>query len=246
LKLAWRDCHTCRTIKTNGGDSRSRRKAATMKVTFIGAARSAGFVLLVALGAPGAAIAADDASSARQQNIQTKLDYCQTCHGPAGQGYVGYYTMPRLAGQPPQYIVNQLQAFTEKRRINQVMLNVAHGLTPAMYQGLAHYFASQNPPPFGGGPRVSLALGRAIFANGLPESNVPACAACHGATGHGQRQIPRLAGQLYSYVVKALSGWGRERGQGGAPDISAIMGPTSHNLTAAQISAIAAYVSTLK
>jgi mono/diheme cytochrome c family protein len=44
-----------------------------------------------------------------------------------------------------------------------------------------------------------------------------------------------------------LRNWGRERGQGGTKeDTSAIMAPTAHNLTPAQVAAVAAYVSTLK
>lgn len=208
-------------------------------------AQRAAFSLLLAIGAQSAANAAGDAASARQQDVHSKLAYCQTCHGPSGQGFRGYFTMPRLAGQPPQYIVNQLRAFTEKRRANEVMLNVSHGLTSNQFQGLADFFAAQNPPAYGGGPRESLALGKAIFDTGLPDENIPACSACHGATGHGQRQIPRLAGQLYWYVVEALNRWDSERGQKGQ-DISALMSPTAHNLTAAQKSALAAYVSTLK
>ena len=82
----------------------------------------------------------------------------------------------------------------------------------------------------------------------MPEANIAACSACHGPDAKGHGEIPRLAGQLYPYTVKALSGWTRERGQGGAgkSDASAIMVPTTHNLNPAQISALAAYLSTLR
>jgi cytochrome c553 len=178
--------------------------------------------------------------------LQAKLEYCKTCHGLGGEGYRGYYVMPRLAGQQPEYIVNQLRAFQERRRLNPIMSNVAHGIAPGTIGELAAHFRALNPTPFGGAPNASLALGKEIFATGLPESNIPACSACHGPDARGQNAIPRLAGQLYWYTVKALTSWGKERGQGGAKDLSAIMGPTAHNLTTAQVSAIAAYVSSLK
>src|SRR6202022_2112584 len=98
-----------------------------------------------------------------------------------------------------------------------------------------------NPKPFGGGPRGSLAEGKRIFDEGLPEANVPACPACHGPTGKGQNEIPRLAGQVYEYTMGQLMGWKKERGQGSAIDTSAIMAPTAHNLTGAQVEAVAAY-----
>src|SRR5580693_2401454 len=57
-------------------------------------------------------------------SLESKFDYCTTCHGPSAQGFRGYYTMPRLAGQQVQYIENQLLAFLEQRRHNPVMANV--------------------------------------------------------------------------------------------------------------------------
>ena len=179
-------------------------------------------------------------------SLEAKILYCKTCHGLQAQGYRGYLPMPRLAGQQPQYLENQLRAFIERRRTNPVMANVAHVLTPAMVSGLAAHFDSLDPPPIGGAPRHSLAQGKEIFENGLPESNVPACSACHGAEAKGQNEIPRLAGQLYEYTVAQLSGWSKVRGQGTAVDTSAIMAPTAHNLTHAQIEAVAAYMSTLR
>ena len=179
-------------------------------------------------------------------SLEAKLLYCKTCHGLQAQGYRGYLPMPRLAGQQPQYLENQLRAFIERRRTNPVMANVAHVLTSSMVSGLAAHFENLDPPPIGGAPRHSLAQGKEIFENGLPESNVPACSACHGAEGKGQNEIPRLAGQLYEYTVAQLSGWSKVRGQGTAVDTSAIMAPTAHNLTHAQSEAVAAYVSTLR
>jgi cytochrome c553 len=181
-----------------------------------------------------------------KQSLEAKLDYCKTCHGLSGQGFRGYFPIPRLAGQQPQYIENQLRAFIERRRTNPVMLNVTHGLSPAMIPGLATQFKNLHPAPFGGGPRTGVALGRKIFEEGLPDSNVPACFACHGPDAKGHGEIPRLAGQLYWYTVKVLSNWTKERGHGSAKDISAIMVPTTHNLTHAQIAAVAAYVSYLR
>jgi cytochrome c553 len=187
-------------------------------------------------------------SAGYADELQAKLAYCKTCHGLSGQGYHGYYTMPRLAGQQPKYIENQLRAFIEHRRKNQIMANVAHVLSPSMLSALANHFRNLNPPPLGGGgSRGDTATGKRIFEEGLPESNVPACSACHGQDAKGQDQIPRLAGQLPDYFYNKLVNWTAERGQNTSmPDSSAVMGPTSHNLTQSQIAAVAAYVSGLR
>ncbi len=127
------------------------------------------------------------------------------------------------------------------------MANVAHVLSPAMVAGLADNFHALNPRPLGGGPRELVPEGRRIFQEGVPEANIAACAACHGPDAKGSGEIPRLAGQLYPYVVRTLSNWSRERGQSPAnPDSSTIMAPVAHSLNRSQIAAIAAYVSDLK
>jgi cytochrome c553 len=189
-------------------------------------------------------VACSVASNGQERGgFEAKIEYCKTCHGLSAQGYRGWFPMPRLAGQQPQYVENQLRAFIERRRTNPVMANVAHVLSPSMVAALANYFESLDPRSIGGAPRGSLALGKRIYEEGLPESNVPACSACHGSEGKGQNEIPRLAGQLYEYTVGQLTGWAKVRGQGSAVDTSAIMAPTAHNLTRSQVEAVAAYVS---
>jgi len=75
---------------------------------------------------------------------------------------------------------------------------------------------------------------------------VAACAACHGPNATGRDQFPRLAGQLYPYVIKELTNWSSERGQvQDKPDTSFIMQPVAHSLTKPEIEAVAAYVSSL-
>ncbi len=126
------------------------------------------------------------------------------------------------------------------------MFNVAHSLSPGMVSALAANFRSLNPKPIGGAPRQLVAMGKKIFEDGMPEANIAACAACHGPDATGSGEIPRLAGQLYPYVVKTLNNWGKERGRNPArPDTSAIMSPVAHSLSRSQIEAVAAFVSYL-
>jgi cytochrome c553 len=188
-----------------------------------------------------------DRSAFSKSSFEAKLGYCQDCHGRSGQGYRGFYPIPRLAGQQTQYFENQLRAFVERRRPNKIMANVAHVLSPTMMSALATTFTNFNPAPLGGGPKALVATGRKIFEDGVPEANVAACAACHGPEATGTGPIPRLAGQLYPYVVSELTNWGSERGQNPTePDTSAIMSPIAHSLNRSQIEAVAAFVSSLK
>src|SRR5262249_44339077 len=81
--------------------------------------------------------------------------------------------------QQPVYFENQLRAFIEHRRTNNIMFNVAHSLSPAMINALTAHFASLHPPPIGGAPRQLDATGRKIFEDGMPEVNISSFAACH-------------------------------------------------------------------
>src|SRR3984893_4465939 len=85
-----------------------------------------------------------------KQELEAKIAYCKTCHGVSGQGFRGAFPMPRLAGQQPEYLENQLQAFIDRRRTNPVMFNVAHVLSPSMLTALATHFKDLNPKPVGG------------------------------------------------------------------------------------------------
>ena len=125
-----------------------------------------------------------------------------------------------------------MRAFVERRRPNDIMSNVAHVLSPAMISGSRREFSEASIPiRLVVRRRHHVAAGKTIFQDGVPDANVAACAACHGPDAPGSGQIPRLAGQLYPYIVSELSNWGKERGQNPAkPDTSAIMSPVAHSL----------------
>lgn len=151
-------------------------------------------VALVVLSAGVRAGAVDE-----RDYLQAKIGYCEDCHGRAGQGYVGYLTMPRLAGQTTTYLEGQLRAFAERRRDAELFLNMAriHGVSPSLRTALAEHFHHANPRPFDGAPRHLAAAGKRIYDDGVPDANIPACTACHGPDASGQGPNPRLAGQLY-------------------------------------------------
>src|ERR1700680_1767999 len=88
---------------------------------------------------------ANDTSTVSSQEVQAKLQYCNVCHGVSAQGFLGYYPIPRLAGQQVAYIENQLKGFVEHKRTSNIMFNVGHVLSPAMITALATIFHDLNP-----------------------------------------------------------------------------------------------------
>jgi cytochrome c553 len=92
-----------------------------------------------------------------------------------------------------------------------------------------------------------VATGKKIYQEGVPGTDIPACASCHGPGAKGDGAFPRLAGQLHDYFLRKLVNWSKERGQDPAkPDTSAIMEPIARGLTEPQIKAVAAYLSYLE
>ncbi len=161
-------------------------------------------ILTIVFFVAGRADSADTAI-AKRAGLQAKIEYCTDCHGLSGQGYHGFYPIPRLAGQPTEYFETQLRAFVEGRRTNPIMSNAARALSPSMVTALAAHFRDLNPRPIGDGPMNLVYTGKTIFEKGIPESNVPACVACHGPEAQGQEAIPRLAGQPLSVHDKRVA-----------------------------------------
>jgi len=217
-----------------------------MGVSSIRSALSTAILAAVLLSAAARAEDTDKPDFSKQA-LQAKIDYCKTCHGVSGQGFHGASPIPRLAGQQPEYIENQLKAFIERRRDNKYMYGVSHVLSPSMQAALAKHFSELNPKPLGGAPRELVATGKKIYEEGLPDAQVPPCASCHGTEAKGNGAFPRLAGQLDDYILRKLLNWSKERGQDPAnPDTSAIMEPIAHGLKESQISAVAAYLNHLE
>jgi cytochrome c553 len=65
---------------------------------------------------------------------------CAICHGTNGVNAGG---LPNLAGQPRDYIVQQLRDFRDGKRPATIMHQIAKGYTEEQYQQLAGFFAAQ-------------------------------------------------------------------------------------------------------
>ena len=220
-------------------------KAGSLKV----AVHTAVLAILIPAAAHASELQEKLPAASHAGELEEKLDFCTNCHGDHFQGFAAFFTAPRLAGQTVQYLENQFRGIRDRVRndptTQEFMYPILAHLDPHLQPGIAKYLSELNPPPGDGGPRHLVAGGRKIFEEGVPDENVPACAACHGPDAHGSEQVPRLAGQMYAYVVDQLVQWrkGYRAKDPANPSDENVMVPIAKGLTKNQIEAVAAYVS---
>jgi len=168
---------------------------------------------------------------------------CTWCHGGSAQGYT---PAPRLAGQRPQYIEKQLMNFSAHTRDNPFsklyMWGAAANLSPLAARNLAVYFSTIPPKAANDGDRELAATGRAIYQEGIPDSNIVACVACHGPNAQGAGEIPRLGGLAYTYLQRRLEQWGQGYHAAAGPPMPQI----ARKLSPKHIAALASYLSFIK
>ena len=105
-------------------------------------------VFAVVASAGGAESAgADPTMSLGRGNAEAKIEYCMDCHGPSGQGYRGFLTMPRLAGQTTDYLESQLRAFLEGRRDRNLFIKNGNSAWPQSSNAGSFGCAFQTPQP---------------------------------------------------------------------------------------------------
>lgn len=82
-----------------------------------------------------------------------KKSMCAGCHGIPGYrtAFPEVYSVPKLGGQHPAYIVKALQAYKSGERSHPTMRAVAAGLSDKDMADLAAYYASDNGRPAAAG-----------------------------------------------------------------------------------------------
>ena len=124
------------------------------------------------------------------------------------------------------------------------MFQVARVLSPSMQSKLAAHFKDLNPKPLADAPRELMAMGKTIYDEGISDAGIAPCSSCHGSDGEGQREIPRLAGQLYDYILQRFASWRKEpEANPASGDTTAVMEPIAKGLSESQTAAVAAYLS---
>ena len=139
-------------------------------------------------------------------------------------------------------MLKQLTNFKEGKRANAVMAGMVANLSKEDMQSLAKYYADQKQTLSKAKSNGVGSLGEKIYRGGIAATNVPACAACHGANGAGlPKQFPRLAGQHADYTQVQLKTF-RTGERANAPMMMAI----ATKMTDAEMAAVADYIQGLR
>ena len=170
---------------------------------------------------------------------------CAGCHGQQGQGVdpIG----PRLAGLSAEYIQQQIMLFQTGQRQNLTMGPMAMTVQGEAIEQVSKYFSAQDVAAVSThvrGEKVSYddPTERLVY-QGDWDRIIPACVTCHGPSGIGGGQFPRLAGQQANYLKAQLLAWQTGSRKG---DIDGVMGNIAAKLTASEIDALSQYFATLK
>ncbi|MGB5081229.1 MAG: c-type cytochrome [Burkholderiales bacterium] len=182
---------------------------------------------------------------ARGQSVASKI--CAACHGTDGNSPTP--VNPKLAGQVPEYVRKQLYNFKSSaggkpERSNPIMGGMAANLSDENIRDLAAYYAGQRTKPGVAKNEETLALGRKIWRGGDASKGLPACAACHGASGAGlPAQYPRLAGQYAEYSEAQLTAFrSGDRGN----DANRVMQTIAARMSDLEIRAVSDYIAGLR
>jgi cytochrome c553 len=163
-----------------------------------------------------------------------KAQVCAACHGPDGNSTDPQY--PVLAGQTWRYLYLQMKDYKEGRRTNQFMNPLMKDMSKKDMYDLAAYYSQQKAS--GQNEKGDPALieeGRKVAENAL-------CTMCHLGGFKGQNEVPRVAGQHYSYIVAQLKAFKNKERTNDAGTMTAYMSDVSVE----QMKAVAAYVASLR
>lgn len=168
---------------------------------------------------------------------------CIRCHGADGQGRLEG-AFPRLAGQREAYLGASLAGYARGDRESGIMEPIAARLTPEERREAARYYAAL--PPMRATAGASSELGARIARDGIPEQKLPACRGCHGPAAAARRDVyPRLAGQQAWYLRDQLALFRAGERGGGTRYAPLMREVASHELSDAQIRAVADHFASL-
>jgi cytochrome c553 len=189
----------------------------------------------VAPAASAQSLVDGDADAGKAKSIT-----CAACHGAEGNSANPLW--PNLAGQHAKYIVNQLGAFKEGKRVNALMSSQAMLLSADDMANLAVYYEGLERATQTVADPDLVDKGEALYRAGNAETGVAACIACHGPKGVGNAaaQYPSLSGQHAAYTEKTLKDYrsGERKSVAG----NNAMNEIAAKLTDDEIKALASYV----
>jgi cytochrome c553 len=154
---------------------------------------------------------------------------CQGCHAiPNYKNVYPTYSVPKVHGQRPEYLLAALKAYKSGERSHGTMHAQASSLSEQDMADVATYM---------GGANVLSKSQNDVPADRRPKAT-DTCLACHGTNGVGiTADYPTIAGQHKDYIARALHDYQK----GGRKN--AIMAGMAATLTKDDIEALAEYYS---
>lgn len=170
-----------------------------------GARRSVhAFAVVIGVALSAHALGAPPAQDGNPAAGKTKSAKCAACHGVDGNGGADP-SWPKLAGQIPEYLAEQLRDFKSGKRKNPIMNGMAAPLAEQDINDLAAYYSSQAIKPGAATSKELAHRGGRIYRGGNAKTGVSACMSCHGPSGHGiPPRFPRVSGQTANYTERQL------------------------------------------
>lgn len=159
--------------------------------------------------------------------------FCAACHGDNGISTRPH--LPNLAGQNPEFLLKQTVAFATGERKDLVMNDLMSNFTNERILNLVLHYAGlareQHAAPADAAVQAS---GGTLYQQ--------RCLSCHGADGRGGQGHAWIAGQKPAYLEASLKRFRDPNNKRSDP----VMGAVTKGLTDAEISALAAYVASLR
>jgi cytochrome c553 len=154
---------------------------------------------------------------------------CNGCHAvPNYKNVYPTYSVPKLHGQRPEYLVAALKAYKSGERSHGTMHSQASSMSEQDMKDIAAYLA---------GPNVLTQSKNDAPSTSRPKAS-EICLACHGTNGVGiTADYPTIAGQHEDYIERALHDY--QKGGRKNP----IMGGMAQTLTKEDIEQLAKYYS---
>jgi cytochrome c553 len=201
-------------------------------------------LVLFAFGACDTAAAQTGAAPPVPDTMQQRVAACTSCHGVHGEGSPDSVVIPRLAGKPAGYLIQQLEYFQTGQRRHAPMEYVVRQLSPAYLRDIAGYFAKQDVPyrklPVPAVSVETLRRGEQLVMRGDSTRGVPSCVSCHGGKLTGvEPMMPGLMGLSYGYLSTQLVSW---RTRQRAAEGPYCMGVVANRMRESDITAVSAWL----
>lgn len=123
---------------------------------------------------------------------EKKAELCMFCHRQDNS-----HAAPILDGLPTKYLLRQFEFYKSGKRFGPAMQTNLGSLSAEDWHEIADYFSSR--------PAISAVTSRpsdeATQELGSKIARELGCSHCHGDDYRGMKELPRLAGQLRSYLA---------------------------------------------